>query len=77
MRAVAAAPVDGNAYEQPGAALPTAWLDAIRAFEKARVLPDYLGADFCRVYALGRTAERRKFRATVTPLEFEWYMRTV
>ena len=51
--------------------------DAIRAFDAATVLPDYLGAEFCRVFSLGRKAERRKFNATVSPLEYEWYLRTV
>jgi len=68
---------DGNAYEQPGAALPTDWNDSIRTFDAAKVLPDYLGAEFCRVFSLGRKAERRKFNATVSALEYEWYLRTV
>ncbi len=73
----ASAATDGNAYDQPGAPLPTDWHDAIRAFDAATVLPDYLGADFCRVFGLGRKAERRKFNATVSALEYEWYLRTV
>ncbi len=76
-KATADAPTDGNAYEQPRAMLPTDWNDAIRAFDAATVLPDYLGAEFCRVFSLGRKAERRKFNATVSPLEYEWYLRTV
>ena len=68
---------DGNAYEQPGAALPTDWNDSIRTFDAAKILPDYLGAEFCRVFSLGRKAERRKFNATVSALEYEWYLRTV
>jgi glutamine synthetase len=71
------APTDGNAYASPGPMLPTAWNDALRAFDAATVLPGYLGAEFCRVYSLGRKAERRKFRSVVTPLEYEWYLRTV
>jgi glutamine synthetase len=70
-------PVDGNAYAKPGAPLPVTWQDALRAFDAATVLPDYLGAEFCRIYALGRRVERRKFRSVVTPLEYEWYLRTV
>lgn len=76
-KAKADAATDGNAYEQPGAMLPTDWNDAIRAFDAAKVLPDYLGAEFCRVFSLGRKAERRKFNATVSALEYEWYLRTV
>ncbi|MDZ4735757.1 MAG: hypothetical protein SGJ07_05355 [Rhodospirillaceae bacterium] len=70
-------PTDGNAYTNPRTALPTSWNDAIRAFDAAIALPDYLGADFCNVFSLGRKAERRKFRSTVSPLEYEWYLRTV
>ncbi|MEX1107750.1 MAG: glutamine synthetase family protein [Dongiaceae bacterium] len=70
-------PTDGNAYTHPRAMLPTNWNDAIRAFDAASVLPDYLGADFCNVFSLGRKAERRKFRSVVSPLEYEWYLRTV
>ena len=57
-KAKADAATDGNAYERPGAPLPTDWNDAIRAFDAATVLPDYLGAEFCRVFSLGRKAER-------------------
>lgn len=71
------APVAGNAYAQREPSLPIRWGAALDAFDHARVMPEYLGADFCRVYGLCKKQERARFNARVTPLEYEWYLRTV
>lgn len=71
-------PVVGNGYEQESdMRLPRTWQDALKAFDEGAILPDYFGADFCRVYSRCRWHERRAFHSVVSNLEYEWYLRTV
>jgi glutamine synthetase len=67
----------GNAYETAPPSLPTRWLDAIERFEGSEVMPDYLGAEYCALYAKVKRFELAKFEANITPLEYEWYLNTV
>jgi glutamine synthetase len=71
------APITGNAYVQVPPALPLSWDRAIDALEEAAVLPDYLGAEFCRLYRVCRAAERDRFADLVTPAEYAWYLESV
>jgi glutamine synthetase len=70
-------PTTGNAYEQHAASLPSHWLDALRAFDRAGVLAEYLGADYCRVYLACKWRELEMFNARVTPTEYDWYLRAL
>lgn len=72
-----APPTEGNACEQHEASLPTTWLRAIQALSEAKVLPDYLGEDFLRVFIANKIAERDRFNYHVSPLEHAWYLLTV
>jgi glutamine synthetase len=76
-RVVPNEPIEGNAYVKAAATLPDTWNDALLAFDEAKVLPDYLGTDFCKVYSETRWFERNKFHSVVSTLEYEWYLRTV
>ena len=71
------APVTGNAFAQRKPTLPITWDRAITAFDRAKIIPELLGRDFCRVFGTVRKRERDRFNAFVTPLEYEWYLRTV
>jgi glutamine synthetase len=68
--------IEGDAAGD-GQVLPNSWLHAIEAFESGRILPAYLGEAFIRVFAACRRHERQSFEANVTPMELEWYLRTV
>ncbi|MEE8528224.1 MAG: glutamine synthetase family protein [Gammaproteobacteria bacterium] len=68
--------IEGNAYEQSATELPVTWEQSLQAFEHASILPDYLGKKFCKVYLATKRAEYDKFCATITPLEYEWYLRS-
>ena len=70
-------PVEGNAYAQVEPSLPLTWERAIDALEAAAILPEYLGAEFCRLYRVCRAAERDRFADIVTPAEYAWYRDTV
>jgi glutamine synthetase len=67
-------PVSGNAYEQRAPDLPLSWQDALTTFEQAGILPDYLGREFCRVYAANKRAELEAFEKHITALEYRWYL---
>ncbi|HET6521865.1 MAG TPA: glutamine synthetase family protein [Geminicoccaceae bacterium] len=66
-------PVEGDAYAQAPPSLPLSWDAAIEALAVAPVLPDHLGAEFCRLYRVCRAAERDRFADIVTPTEYAWY----
>jgi len=56
------------------AGLTPRWEQAIDAFAAARVLPGYLGDEFCRLYAAARRFEADAFHAEVGNLDYEWYL---
>ncbi len=53
------------------------WETALDAFDAGRLLPDYLGAEFCRVFGLARRHEAEAFHAQVSNLDYEWYLGTI
>ena len=57
--------------------IPDRWEAAIDQFSRSKVLPDYLGAEFCEYYALHRRGESRQFHNVVPPTDFDWYLRAV
>ena len=57
--------------------IPDRWDQAIDRFARSKVLPGYLGAEYCKHYALHRRAESRQFHNTVSPIDFDWYLRAV
>ena len=57
--------------------LPARWEEAIDRFSRSRILPDYLGSDYCKVYAINRRVEAERFHNTVSNVDFDWYMRAV
>lgn len=57
--------------------LPNRWEYALDAFAAGRILPDYLGGDFCRVFAQCRRWESEQFHLQVGDLDYEWYLRVL
>lgn len=66
----------GNAYEQHPPSLPITWESTLKAFEQAQIIPDYLGEEFCRVYSAIKREEYDLFNLQITPLEYDWYLRS-
>ena len=69
--------ITGNAYKEKDASLPNIWPDAIDAFENGKILPKYLGKEFCHVFSTCRKTERERFNSYISTVEFDWYLRTV
>jgi glutamine synthetase len=57
--------------------LPVHWPQALDAFEAGKLLPGYLGAEFCRIFALCRREESNRFQTEVSNRDYEWYLRAV
>ncbi|MDJ0956721.1 MAG: glutamine synthetase family protein [Arenicellales bacterium] len=66
----------GDAHNQPiDTTMPNSWQKAIESFNTAKVLPSYLGQDFCSAYSAIKQQEYELFSREITPLEFDWYLR--
>ncbi|ANO50753.1 glutamine synthetase family protein [Woeseia oceani] len=57
--------------------LPGRWDTALDKFSRAKVLPDYLGEEFCAYFLRNRREEARRFHNVVSNVDFDWYMRAV
>jgi glutamine synthetase len=57
--------------------IPNRWDTAIDLFAKSRILPDYLGADYCATYVANRREESRRFHNIISDTDFDWYLRAV
>ena len=53
------------------------WETALAAFDASTLWPDYLGAEFCRVYSAARHFEAEAYHAEVPGLDYEWYLGAV
>ena len=69
--------VEQGAHIAPKLKIPNRWEPAIDKFSRSKVLPEYLGEDYCRYYAMNRRAEAKKFHNVVSQLDFDWYLRAV
>ena len=69
--------VCGNAYAATDVhKLPADWLSAIETFAGDARIRAYLGADFVENYAIVKRTELSRFNAAVTPLDYDWYLRS-
>lgn len=68
-------PITGPVPEETDPDLPLDLPAALRALGAARILPDYLGEDFCRLYAEARRLEHAGLQAIIPPAEYAYYLR--
>lgn len=57
--------------------LPNRWYAAIDKFSRSKVLPAYLGTEFCQSFVLNRRDEEACFHNVVSNTDFDWYLRAV
>jgi len=57
--------------------IPNRWDAAIDKFSRSKILPQYLGAEYCKSYAAIKRDESRRFHNIVSYADFDWYMRAV
>ena len=70
-------PATGNAHKQVPASLPAIWVDSLRAYDNAKVLPAYLGADYCDIYSKIRWSEFMEFNDHISALEYDRFLRMI
>lgn len=57
--------------------LPNRWSTAIDRFSKSRILPTYLGDDYCKAYVINRREEEQSYNNVISDVDFDWYLRAV
>ena len=67
----------GDAIAKRKPSLPMTWVESLNAFSKSKILKEYFGKEFFHVYYETKHKELQKFNSLVTPLELDWYLRTV
>jgi glutamine synthetase len=69
--------IEQGARIEPKLKIPNRWDRALDKFARSKVLPEYLGRDFCRYYLANRRAECEQYHNQVPLLDFEWYLRAI
>jgi glutamine synthetase len=69
--------VEQGAHITPKLKIPNRWDTAIDKFERSKILPQYLGKDYCTYFAMNRREESRLFHNKISALDFDWYLRSV
>jgi glutamine synthetase len=62
---------------EPKRKLPSRWDAAIDRFARSRILPEYLGREYCKTYTTNRRVEAERFHNVISNVDFDWYMRAV
>jgi len=57
--------------------LPVHWSKALDVFESGKILPDYLGKEYHRVFGVCRREESDAFKSEVSNKDYEWYLRAM
>ncbi|MDH4049213.1 MAG: glutamine synthetase family protein [Gammaproteobacteria bacterium] len=57
--------------------IPNRWDSAIDQFAASKILPEYLGEDYCKTYVTNRRDESRRFHNIISENDFDWYLRAV
>lgn len=68
--------VVGDAYSEVSdkTMLPTRWDHAIVEFSSSKVLKDYLGEEFVRVFCAAKKQEQKQLSTRITDVEYEAYL---
>ncbi len=64
----------GNACDKVDPDLPMDVPTSLARMENAKILGDYLGADYLKLYAATKRHEHRDFNAEITAREYAWYL---
>ncbi len=57
--------------------IPVRWDAALAKFARSKVLPEYLGPEWCQYFLMNRRAECERYHNEVPIKDFEWYLRSV
>lgn len=68
---------EGTVIEREEITLPRNWPAALDRFAESRILPKYLGEDYCKLFEAIRRDEYEQFNEIISNVDYEWYLRTV
>jgi glutamine synthetase len=68
---------EGEEIAEEVISLPQHWPDALDAFDASKILPRYLGGEYCELFSIIRRDECAAFKATISNVDYQWYLRTV
>lgn len=71
------AAIEGDAFEKCEATLPTDWSASIDLFENSDWIKNYFGEDCQKLITAIKRSEYGTYRRQVSPLDIQWYLRTV
>jgi glutamine synthetase len=74
--AVPPEPTVGEHSESGAESLPTTWDEALARFETSDFIAEALGEPYRRIFAAVKRQEIEEFRAHVTEIEYDAYLRT-
>jgi glutamine synthetase len=57
--------------------LPIRWAAALDAYDAGRILPQYLGERYHRLYGTCRREEEERFHSEISDRDYDWYLRAV
>jgi len=57
--------------------LPIRWPHALDAFEAGKILPEYFGKEYHRVFGVCRREELDKFHSEVSNKDYQWFLRAM
>lgn len=57
--------------------IPNRWCVAIDRFERSKIMRDFFGDEFVRLYVGNRRTEERRHHNQVSNVDYEWYLRAV
>ena len=67
-------PTEGNAGQAFDPDIPFRPRRAFERLRNAKVLSDYLGDHYLKVYAACKEAELDRFESVISPAEYDWYL---
>jgi glutamine synthetase len=69
--------IEKGEHITPKLKIPSRWDAAIDKFSRSKILPNYLGTEYCKYYAMNRHGESTRFHNMISELDFDWYLRAV
>ena len=68
--------ISGDGYSAEGARLPTDWCAAVDRFDASTLLRRYFGDRTVEMFACVKRTEQERYNSVVTPLDYDWVLRS-
>ena len=68
---------EGTLMEGEEITLAQNWPQALATFEASKIMPQYLGEEYFRLFSQTRRDEYNQFNAVISNVDYEWYLRSI